>query len=77
MLFTLMKTQGEIESAISESMGHFEQEFMGRGPKDVRAHLINDLVVIRLQGVQPPHQRRLVGLSPRLSGCGCLSSSDF
>ena len=60
MLFTLMKTQGEIESAISESMGHFEQEFMGRGPKDVRAHLINDLVVIRLQGVLTAAEQHLV-----------------
>jgi uncharacterized protein YbcI len=29
-----MKTQGEIESAISEDMGRFEQEYMGRGPVD-------------------------------------------
>ena len=60
MIFTLMKTQGEIESAVSESMGHFEQEFMGRGPKEVRAHLINDLVVIRLQGVLTAAEQHLV-----------------
>jgi len=41
-----MKTQGEIESAISEGMGHFEQEYMGRGPKGMRAHLLDDLVVV-------------------------------
>jgi uncharacterized protein YbcI len=45
-----MKTQGEIEGAIAEGMGRFEQEFMGRGPKDVHAHLLNDLVVVRLRG---------------------------
>jgi uncharacterized protein YbcI len=27
-----MKTQGEIEAAISEGMNRFEQEYMGRGP---------------------------------------------
>jgi hypothetical protein len=30
-----MKTQGEIENAISESLGRFEQKYMRRGPKDV------------------------------------------
>src|ERR1700690_3164617 len=46
-----MKTQGEIESAVSEGMSRFEQEYMGRGPKDVRAHVIDDLIVVRLTGV--------------------------
>jgi uncharacterized protein YbcI len=39
---TTIKTQGEIESAISECMGRFEQEYIGRGPKDVHAYLIHD-----------------------------------
>jgi uncharacterized protein YbcI len=55
-----MKTQGEIESAISEGMGRFEQEYMGRGPKDVRAHLIDDLVVVRLKGVLTAAEQHLV-----------------
>ena len=32
-----MKTQGEIEAAICEGITRFEQEYMGRGPKDIRA----------------------------------------
>ena len=31
-----MKTQGEIEAAICQGMSRFEQEYMGRGPKDIR-----------------------------------------
>ncbi len=46
-----MKTQGEIEAAICEGMSRFQQEYMGRGPKDIRAHLIGDLFVVRLRGV--------------------------
>jgi uncharacterized protein YbcI len=42
-----MKTQGEIEAAICEGMARFEQEYMGRGPKDIQAHLIGDLLVVR------------------------------
>jgi uncharacterized protein YbcI len=55
-----MKTQGEIESSISEGMSRFELEYMGRGPKDVRAHLIEDLVVVRLKGVLTAAEQHLV-----------------
>lgn len=55
-----MKTQGEIEAAICEGMSRFEQEFMGRGPKDIRAHLIGNLLVVRLQGVLTAAEQHLV-----------------
>src|SRR6267378_1444342 len=55
-----MKTQGEIEAAICEGMTRFEQEFMGRGPKDIRAHLIGNLLVVRLQGVLTAAEQQLV-----------------
>ena len=57
---TMMKTQGEIEAAICEGVAHFEQEFMGRGPKDVHAHLIGDLLVVRLAGVLTAAEQHLV-----------------
>jgi len=63
-----MKTQGEIESAISEGMGRFEQEYMGRGPKDVHAHLIDDLVVVRLKGVLTAAEQHLVRTLPTEKG---------
>jgi uncharacterized protein YbcI len=56
----VMKTQGEIESAVCEGMSRFEQEYMGRGPKDVRCHLIGDLLVIRLKGVLTAAEQHLV-----------------
>jgi uncharacterized protein YbcI len=55
-----MKTQGEIEGAISEAMCRFEQEYMGRGPKDVHAYLIDDLLVVRLKGVLTAAEQHLV-----------------
>jgi uncharacterized protein YbcI len=68
ILFIFMKTQGEIESAISDGMSRFEQEYMGRGPKDVRAHLIDDLVVIRLKGVLTAAEQHLVKTLPTDKG---------
>jgi uncharacterized protein YbcI len=59
-----MKTLGEIEAAICKGMSHFEQEFMGRGPKDIRAHLIGDLLVVRLQGVLTAAEQHLVKTLP-------------
>ena len=59
-----MKTQGEIEAAICKGMSHFEQEYMGRGPKDIRAHLIGDLLVVRWQGVLTAAEQHLVRTLP-------------
>lgn len=55
-----MKTQGEIEAAICDGMSQFQQEYMGRGPKDIRAHLIGDLLLVRLQGVLTAAEQHLV-----------------
>ena len=60
-----MKTHGEVESAICEGISRLEQDYMGRGPKDIRTHLLGDLVVVRLQGVLTAAERHLVkSLSP-------------
>jgi uncharacterized protein YbcI len=63
-----MRTAGEIEAAIGEGMGRFEQEYLGRGPKDVRAHLIGDLLVVRLQGVLTAAEQHLVKTLPSDKG---------
>src|SRR3984893_1709206 len=55
-----MRTQGEIEAAVCEGIRRFEQEYMGRGPKDIHAHLIGDLLVVRLQGVLTAAEQQLV-----------------
>ena len=55
-----MKTQGEIEAAICEGISRFEQDYMGRGPKDIRAHLIDDLLIVRLKGVLTAAEQHLV-----------------
>src|SRR5437762_10823503 len=63
-----MKTQGEIEAAICQGMARFEQEYMGRGPKDIHAHLIGDLLVVRLQGVLTAAEQHLVKSLPADKG---------
>ena len=63
-----MKTQGEIEAAICQGISRFEQEYMGRGPKDIHAHLIGDLLVVRLQGVLTAAEQHLVKSLPAEKG---------
>src|SRR5213592_4297363 len=63
-----MKTQGEIEAAICEGISRFEQDYMGRGPKNIYAHLIGDLLVVRLQGVLTAAEQQLVKSLPAEKG---------
>jgi uncharacterized protein YbcI len=55
-----VRSQGEIEAAVCAGISRFEQEYMGRGPKDIHAHLLGDLVVVRLQGVLTAAEKHLV-----------------
>lgn len=53
------RTKGEIESAVRNAIIKFEQEFLGRGPDDVRAFIVRDIILIRLKGVLTPAERQL------------------
>ena len=67
-----MKSQGEIEAGICEGISRFEQEYMGRGPKDVHAYLIGDLLVVRLTGVLTAAEQHLVKSLPAENGRNLL-----
>ena len=63
-----MKTHGEIEAAVCEGIARFEQEYMSRGPKDIHAYLIGDLLVVRLKGVLTVAEQQLVASLPAEKG---------
>jgi uncharacterized protein YbcI len=63
-----METRGQIEAAVCDGMNAFEQEYMGRGPKKIHAHLIDDLLVVRLQGVLTAAEQHLVKALPADKG---------
>lgn len=63
-----MRTVGEIEAAACEGITRFEQEYMGRGPKEIRAHLIGDLLLVRLKGVLTAAEQQLVKALPASRG---------
>jgi uncharacterized protein YbcI len=63
-----MNSKGEIEASICDGLRRFEQEYMGRGPKDIHAHLIGDLLVVRLHGVLTAAEQQLVKSLPSEKG---------
>jgi uncharacterized protein YbcI len=55
-----MKSQGEIEAAVCDAVARFQQEFMGRGPRDVHAHLVENKLFVHLHGVLSAAEQRLI-----------------
>ncbi len=41
-------TKGQTEAKISEAISKFEIEYMGRGPKQIKTLIVQDIIVIRL-----------------------------
>jgi uncharacterized protein YbcI len=54
-------SRGAIEDAVSQAVVRFEKEYMGRGPLEARAFLVDDLVVVRLRNVLTPAEHKLAG----------------
>ena len=59
MTGTATKSKGEIEAEISQAIVQFEIDYMGRGPKEARTHIIEDMVLVRLKGVLTPAEEQL------------------
>jgi len=47
---SIIDREERMENAIRNAIIKFEQEFLGRGPDEVRALVARDLVVVRLKG---------------------------
>jgi uncharacterized protein YbcI len=69
-----MKTRGEVEATICEGVARFMQEFMGRGPTEIRTHLIDSVLLVRLQGILTPAETSLAAVQPPEKGRDMLKS---
>jgi len=65
-----MRSQGEIEAAVCGAVTRFQQEFLGRGPRDIEAHLVADKLVVHLRGVLSVAEQRLIERSGDMGGRG-------
>lgn len=55
----MVLTKGQVEAKLSEVVSKFEIEYMGRGPKQIRTMIIQDLIVIRLKGFLSQSEQKL------------------
>ncbi len=63
-----MKTRGELETEISQAIIRFKKEYMGRGPLSVRTYLLDDMALVRLQGVLTAAEQKLAQVEERSRG---------
>lgn len=63
-----MKTKGDLEQEISQAIIRFKKEYMGRGPTSVRTYLLEDMALVRLQGVLTPAEQKLAQVEERGRG---------
>jgi uncharacterized protein YbcI len=63
-----MSSKEVIEAAISEQICRFEQEYIGRRPKDILVRMFEDMLVIRLRGVLATVEHHLVKSRPDENG---------
>lgn len=61
-------TKGQLESEICKAVIKFEKDFMGRGPLETKAYLIDDLVLVRLRKVLTQAELKLASNSEGKDG---------
>lgn len=55
-----MRSRGEIEAAVCGAVARFQQDYLGRGPRDIQTHLVDDTLVVHLRGVLSVAEQRLI-----------------
>lgn len=53
------KTQGQIEAAVTEAITQYERDYLGRGPKEAKSFIVENLVITKLQGILSPAEKQL------------------
>jgi uncharacterized protein YbcI len=62
------RTKGQLESQICEAVIKFEKDFMGRGPLETKAYIIDDLVLVRLRNVLTQAELKLASTTESKDG---------
>lgn len=55
----MQKTKGQFEAEITAKIAQFERDHLGRGPRDARTFIVQDMVLIRLKGILTPAEQSL------------------
>ncbi len=52
-------SKGQLEARLGEAIIKFEKEYLGRGPAETKAYIVDDMVLVRLKGVLTPAEVHL------------------
>ncbi len=62
------RTKGQLEADICTAVIKFEKDYMGRGPLETKAYIIDDMVLVRLKNVLTQAELRLSDAPDRRDG---------
>jgi len=62
------RTKGQLEAEICEAVIKFEKEYMGRGPMETKAYIIDDMVLVRLTNVLTQAELKLANTVDQKDG---------
>ena len=52
-------TKGQMEAEVSKALIKFQREYMGRGPREAKAYIVYDMILVRLKGALIPAEQQL------------------
>ena len=52
-------TRGQLEAGITRGITQFERDYLGRGPREARTFIVEDMVLVRLKGILSPAELQL------------------
>ena len=55
----MQKTIGQLEAEFTRAMVRFEKDYLGRGPTNARSYIIDDMILVRLEGMLTPAEQKL------------------
>ena len=64
----MTRTKGQIEAQICEAVTKFEKEYMGRGPLEIKAYILDNIVLVRLKNVLTQAEMNLAQASGHREG---------
>lgn len=53
------RSKGQVEAAITAAITQFERDYLGRGPREARTFLVEDMALVRLKGILSPAELQL------------------
>ncbi len=52
-------SKGQMEAKICEAFSRFEIDYMGRGPRQIKAYILQDMIIVRMMGFLSQSEKKL------------------